>query len=277
MDNAGWCTRFISFAEPRDRRTAPVAYRERSRAASVQPSMKLMRERLRFLISALGTLLVFAGAAQGCDHSESNTESRGRSDSRVAQARADLGLGSGGEDSYLLLNDDDHVPGWPRQIDPGDFREALESVRRSLALRPPEPRAELDRRRFQEWVDRTYSPWLSERGQLVRAAVHALSEIEDDGPNQVVVQGLVGLMLERFAKAIASLHLPTEIQSSSGDSILYRQAFLTTSEPLFDRAADAFGACAAASSRTAERELEDWRVYCDEHLENVQTAPRPIH
>lgn len=241
--------------------------------------------------AVIGFLVLATIVAPGCDDGaarEDTASARGEGTSggeaRMRRARREMGL----ED--LATGDDDpdelpfelgpeRLPGMPREVDPaGDtLREGLALAAQALALTRPEPEADLDRPGYQTFVEEDYGRWLAARGEALGVARRALASAEHgDAGEHAVASAVIGVLFARFAEAIATMPIPVAIESVETDRLRFRDAFLRAAVPLFDRAADAFGACASASVRSRDSTLGPWRRFCDERLERVQDAPRPI-
>jgi hypothetical protein len=208
---------------------------------------------------------------------------------RLDRAREEMGLAelvASDEDSDDAENEDrtfvvgnERLPPLPRSVDAGraPLHDGLERAVAALAIARPEPHPNWDRPTFSRWVEREYAAWLRERGEALRRARQALAAAEQGTLGEyVVASAVIGILFARFAAAIGTIPLPRAIDAHEGERVRYRNAFLRTAAPLWERAIDAFGACASATARATDRTLERWQRFCDEHLEAAQEAPRPV-
>lgn len=239
-------------------------------------------------------LLAFAvtAATAGCgDSSGASGTSAARggagssgSESRMRRARREMGLTElatedGDRDDLPFELGPEDLPEMPHEVDPeGEaLREGLALAVIAFGIARPEPEADLDRAGYQTFVEEDYARWLGERGQALGAARRALARAESGAVGEyAVASAVIGLLFARFAEAIAAMPLPAAIDTVPADRLRFRDAFLRAAAPLFDRAADAFGACASATVRTGDATLGPWQRFCDERLERAQDAPRPI-
>lgn len=240
--------------------------------------------------------LTLAAAIAGCDQGSAPSAPRGSgtagSEARMSRARREMGLSEAlGRDADDEDEDDrerveltfelgpERLPELPTDLDPEvpPLRDGLSSARDALALARPEPEPGWDDAAFRRFVAEDYARWLRARGEALRAARTALSDAErGELGEHVVASAVIGVMFARFAEAIATMPLPTAIEAREGDRLRFRDAFLRTAAPLFDRAADAFGSCASASVGADDRSLGGWQRFCDEALQRAQEAPRPL-
>lgn len=237
--------------------------------------------------------LTIAVAIAGCDQggaSSAPREGTAGSEARMDRARHEMGLSEAlghGEDeedevervelSFEL--GPERLPELPTDLDPEapPLRDGLSSARDALSLARPEPEPTWDDAAFRRFVAEDYAQWVRARGEALRAARAALSDAErGETGEHVVASAVIGMMFARFAEAIATMPLPTAIEARDGDRLRFRDAFLRTAAPLFDRAADAFGSCASASVRADDPSLAGWQRFCDEALQRAQEAPRPL-
>ena len=213
------------------------------------------------------------------------------SGSRLARARAEIGLPAGDEEEDEEDNEEEdeeerptelgpeHLPLLPRGVEPDGEPLAAGWAATGVALGPPcpVPDPSLDGAAFQRWVEGEYAAWLRARGEALAAARRALAPAEQgEVGDYVVASALVGLLFARLAGAIDAVPLPGAIQADQGTRLRFRDAFLRTSTPLRERAIGAFGACASAAARAADRRLGGWQRFCDEELSAAQEAPRPL-
>lgn len=236
--------------------------------------------------------LVLALASAGCEGSSgapagAQTASRERTsggEERLERARREMGLAEAAEDD----EDDgelpfelgpERLPELPRDVDPEapPFAEGLAHVAYALSLARPDPERDLDRAGYQTFVEEDYARWVAARAEALRVARTALAPAEQGELGEyVVASAVLGVMLARFAEAIATMPVPASIDTVPGDRLRFRDAYLRAAAPLWDRAADAFGACASATVRSGDSTLDRWQRWCDERLEAVQEAPRPV-
>jgi hypothetical protein len=247
----------------------------------------------RAAVLGLLCLPLLVATASGCDEGSgardaSTTPERGArssgSEERLRRARREMGLADlaredSDADELPFELGTERLPEMPHEVDPeGDaLREGLALAVTAFALARPEPEGDLDRPGYQTFVEEDYARWLAERGQALGAARRALARAERGEVGEyAVASAVIGLLFARFAESIATMTLPAAIESVPADRLRFRDAFLRAAAPLFDRAADAFGACASATVRTGDATLGPWQRYCDERLERAQDAPRPI-
>lgn len=200
------------------------------------------------------------------------------------------GGGGGGREQSAGAEDEDaedteidfaglSFPPLPRdvELEEGPLAEGLASARRAIALERPTPDASMSSEQMQGWVQGAFATWIRERGALIRETATRLApDDEDEVGEYVVVSTLLGALLARFAEDVATMPLPTAVQEDEGSRIRYRDAFLTVARPLWERAMDAFGACASASVRARDPRVRAWGTRCDEEVERAQAAPRPL-
>lgn len=171
------------------------------------------------------------------------------------------------------------LPPLPRgvSLEEGELAAGLASGRRMLELARPEAGAELAPEDMQAWVQGAFAVWMRERGAALREASGHLS-LGDEAElgDYVVGSALLGTLLARFAEDLGTMPLPRAVQDDASARIRYRDAFLRAAQPLWERAADAFGACASASIRARDGRIRRWGEHCDEQVERVEAAPRPL-
>ena len=68
----------------------------------------------------------------------------------------------------------------------------------------------------------------------------------------------------------------TQIREDPREQVLHRDAFVRAAAPLYRRASDAFGECAASTVQSGMDALEPWAAYCEEALRRLEDAPRPV-
>jgi hypothetical protein len=239
-------------------------------------------------------IVILAGLSLGaCEGGQPAQPSQGASaggEQRMRRARREMGLGEAlgadedGDDDEEESDrpfaiGPDHVPEMPDGVDPEGERlgTGLARAADTLALTLPPPSETLDVPSFQRWVENDYAAWLRARGEALRSARTELAAAEDGEVGEyVVASAVIGLLFARFAQAIGTITLPRSIAEDDGERLRFRDAFLRTSAPLWDRAADAFGACASATVRSGDASLGEWQRFCDELAELAQEAPRPI-
>ncbi|MDQ3034275.1 MAG: hypothetical protein M3Y87_17845 [Myxococcota bacterium] len=192
---------------------------------------------------------------------------------------AELALEDSADDELTFELGTERLPPMPHDVDSeGEaLREGLTLAVQAFAIERPAPELDLDRAGYQTFVEEDYARWLAERGQALGVARRALAAAERGETGEyAVASAVIGLLFARFAEAIATMPLPVAIEAVETDRLRFRDAFLRAAAPLFDRAADAFGACASATVRARDATLGPWQRFCDERLERVQDAPRPI-
>jgi hypothetical protein len=203
---------------------------------------------------------------------------------RVERARREMGLAElaredEDDDERPLALGSERLPSLPRGVEgeSAPLAEALARVEDALGVGRPEAEADLDRPGFQTFVEEDYAQWVAARSAALRVARQALVPLEGGELGEhVVASALLGLLLSRFAEAIATMPLPRAIHAVPADRLRFRDAFLRAALPLRERAADAFGACASAGVRSGDATLTPWQRYCDERLREIEDAPRPL-
>jgi hypothetical protein len=244
-----------------------------------------VRRFVDFFWIAIGVVLLAGceGSASGAGTAGAGS-ARASGDERLQQARREMGLAEFAREEEERVDRSfalgaERLPELPRDVDPdGDaLREGLARAAEALAVGRPALDAGVDLPTFSRWVERDYARWLRERGEALRDARQLLARAERGASGEyVVASAVIGLLFARFAEAIASVPLPRVIENDAVARLRHRDAFLRTAAPLWDRAADAFGACASATVRAADPSLARWQRFCDERLESVQSAPRPL-
>lgn len=154
---------------------------------------------------------------------------------------------------------------------------ALSAVREVVADARPEPVDAWSYDELADWVERTFTPWLRGRGEAI-ARAHAAIEPLDEGEleEHVVGAALLGAVLAQLAEDVATMPLPREIREDPREQVLHRDAFVRAAAPLYRRASDAFGECAASTVQSGMDALEPWAAYCEEALRRLEDAPRPV-
>lgn len=241
-------------------------------------------------VRALVTVGIVVALLAGCDEQHSASEnasgSRSAGGERERRARRDMGLsGDEGETLAESLSEEEEgfdvgdvtFPALPDEVSGELLRDGLH--RAALALRGarPEPDPAADAAELQEWAEAEYAEWLRARGESLRDARTALAPAEDGHTGDyVVASAVIGVLFARLAEAVATMPMPEAVAQDPGERLRFRDAFLRTAAPLMDRAADAFGACVGASTRTRDHSLDRWQRFCDERLAEVEDMPRPI-
>lgn len=236
--------------------------------------------------------LVLALASAGCDGAPSSIggtaeprrERTSGGEDRLERARREMGLAEAAEededDGELPFElGPERLPELPRDVDAeaAPFAEGLAHAAYALAVARPEPERDLDRAGYQTFVEEDYARWVAARAEALRAARAALAPAEQGELGEyVVASAVLGVLLARFAEAISTMPVPASIDAVPADRLRFRDAYLRAAAPLWDRAADAFGACASATVRSGDATLGAWQRFCDERLERVQEAPRPM-
>lgn len=226
-----------------------------------------------------------AGGAREASAQESRSSG---GESRMRRARRDMGLADpsrdrdeeGGQADELVFElGDERLPRMPHRVEPeGDLlREGLALAARALSMPAPVPESDLDRPGYQTFVEEDYARWVSSRAEALHQSRAALAPAEQGTTGEyAVVSAVIGLLFARFAEAIATMQIPSAIAEVTADRLRFRDAYLRAASPLFDRAADAFGACASVSARSSDSTLARWQRFCDEQLERLEDAPRPM-
>ncbi|WP_157069766.1 hypothetical protein [Sandaracinus amylolyticus] len=232
---------------------------------------------------------LFVLALAGCDDGPRSATSSASSEDtsggeRLERARREMGLREVAEEDeddgeLPFALGPERLPELPREVDAEEapLAPGLARAIDALMLARPEPEADLDRAGYQTFVEEDYARWVAARADALRVARTALAPAEQGEVGEyVVASAVIGLMLARFADAIATMPVPSTIDLVPADRLRFRDAYLRAAAPLWDRAADAFGACASASARADDATLSPWQRFCDERLEQAQDAPRPV-
>ena len=235
-------------------------------------------------------LVVASALAVGCESGTPAAPAGGStsgSEARLERARREMGIAEAlgrdeDDEEQVELTFElgpERLPELPDDLDPESpsLRDGLARAREALVPARPEPQAGWDDPAFQRFVGEEYATWLRGRAETLRAARAALGPAEQGELGEhVVASAVIGVLFARLAEAIATMPLPTAIEARDGDRLRFRDAFLRTAAPLFDRAADAFGSCASATIGSRDRSLSGWQRFCDDALRRAQDAPRPM-
>jgi hypothetical protein len=233
--------------------------------------------------------------ALGCDEGGGAQEASAQGsrssggEARMRRARREMGLSdperdrgeSEDEDSDELEFELGHerLPRMPHEVDPEgeNLKDGLALATIALDMSRPEPESDLDRPGYQTFIEEDYARWVSSRAEALQRARAALVRAEQGEVGEyAVASAVIGLLFARFGEAIATMPMPTAIAEVAADRLRFRDAYLRAASPLFERAADAFGACASATVRGRDSTLGRWQRFCDEQLERLEDAPRPM-
>ncbi len=208
-------------------------------------------------------------------------------EARMRHARREMGLRDPNRDQDEDEDSDElefelggeRLPRMPHEVDPEgeNLKEGLALAALTLEMSRPEPEPDLDRPGYQTFVEEDYARWVSSRAEALGRARAAFARAEQgEAGEYAVASAVIGLLFARFGEAIARMPIPMAIAEASADRLRFRDAYVRAARPLFERAADAFGACASASARSRDSTLGRWQRFCDEQLERLEDAPRPM-
>lgn len=178
-----------------------------------------------------------------------------------------------------LLDDDEArvsiggivLPRMPLDVEPDD-PELDEGWRRtSQALSMPTPRPPAGEVwEVEEWADQELTGWMQRRAEAVGAAQRALEEARMGRREaSVVASAILGLAYSRFALDLRGIPTP-EVFARDGDRArAFQDALRNATQPLWQRAIDAFGSCSVAAGSAPAHSLDQWREFCDDEIESA--------
>lgn len=144
------------------------------------------------------------------------------------------------------------------------LRDGWSATARSLTMRAPRPPLG-EAWEVEAWADDELADWLGRRGDAIAQAQRALEPARQGDPEaSVVASTLLGLAYARFAMDVRGLDTPRAFADDARRAREYREALETAAQPLWLRALDAFGGCAATASAQPAHHLDRWRERCDD-------------
>lgn len=157
------------------------------------------------------------------------------------------------------------LPRLPVDVTPEDepLREGWALTEQALTMPTPRPPTG-EAWEVETWADDALGDWMQRRAQAIAAAQRALDPARHGRPDHsVVASTLLGLAYARFAMDLRGLETPEVFQEDPERARAYRAAMETAAQPLWQRALDAFGSCAAVAHRQPAHSLDRWRERCD--------------
>lgn len=134
-----------------------------------------------------------------------------------------------------------------------------------VALTMPAPRPPRGEAwEVETWADDGLADWMRRRARAITAAQRALESTRHGAPEQsVVASTILGLAYARFALDVRGIGTPRAFAGDERRSRAYREALEVAAQPLWQRALDAFGSCAAVAGSQPAHALGRWREHCD--------------
>ncbi|MEC7522176.1 MAG: hypothetical protein VYE22_19980 [Myxococcota bacterium] len=145
-------------------------------------------------------------------------------------------------------------------------------ARAEAALTMPTPRPpEGEAWEVEGWADGELGDWMRRRAEVVGAAQRALEPAREGRPEHSVVASLLlGLAYSRFALDLRGIETPLAFSNDPERAQAFRAAMEQAARPLWLRALDAFGSCAAVAAEAPAHSLARWRERCDAELRAVE-------
>jgi hypothetical protein len=161
--------------------------------------------------------------------------------------------------------------------DDPDLEPVVNESRAMLARAIPTPDEGLPASEMRAFVEGPLATWLGEQARSIRVAWTAVQRIDGtDIGAHVVGRAIVGVTLLELASRVALLPLPRAVREDTAARLAIREALVSASRPLLERATQALGACASAAVGASDPTVDEWRVFCDAEIERAERAPRPL-
>ncbi len=163
------------------------------------------------------------------------------------------------------------LPRMPLDVEPDD-PDLEEGWRRaSLALSMPTPRPPAGEAwEVEEWADQELASWMQRRAEAVGLAQRALEEARMGRREaSVVASAILGLAYSRFALDLRGIPTPEVFARDPERARLFQEALRRATQPLWQRALDAFGSCSSAAGAAPAHSLDQWREFCDDEIESA--------
>lgn len=154
----------------------------------------------------------------------------------------------------------------PLDVSPEDevLAPGWELTERALTMPAPHPPAG-EVWEVESWADDALGEWMRRRAEAIALAQHALDPVRHGRPRRSVVASLIlGLAYARFAMDLRGLPTPTVFADDEDRAREYREALEAAAWPVWQRALDAFGSCAAVAAEQPAHSLARWRERCDQ-------------
>lgn len=222
--------------------------------------------------------LVLAVVATACG----GPAQTGRTSGRTLTGEAGLVTSSEGDDDdeaprIVIAGLTLPEPPVSADVDDPDLEPVVNESRAMLARAIPTPDEGLPSSEMRAFVEGPLATWLGEQARSIRVAWTAVQRIDGSEIGaHVVGRAIVGVTLLELASRVASLPLPRAVREDASARLAIREALVSASRPLLERATQALGACASAAVGASDPTVDEWRVFCDAEIERAERAPRPL-
>ncbi|MCB9612425.1 MAG: hypothetical protein H6722_08240 [Sandaracinus sp.] len=163
----------------------------------------------------------------------------------------------------------DGLPLWhtPLREAPQEVREAIERHRAARAARLRPPRGGAD---TAGWAREVMQPWLTQTRDAIQHVERTLGRTDAPPSWRLLGAVLVGDLSAHLATSVQSIPAPASIASEPELLDVYTRNLQSTSDPVAERAAQAFEVCASMAAAAPEP-MNAWATRCRERSASIRT------
>ncbi|MCB9601222.1 MAG: hypothetical protein H6720_12865 [Sandaracinus sp.] len=163
----------------------------------------------------------------------------------------------------------DGLPLWhtPLREAPQEVREAIERHRAARAARLRPPRGGVD---TAGWAREVMQPWLTQTRDAIQHVERTLGRTDAPPSWRLLGAVLVGDLSTHLATSVQSIPAPASIASEPELLDVYTRNLQSTSDPVAERAAQAFEVCASMAAAAPEP-MNAWATRCRERSASIRT------